>query len=218
MDTVKELVRRHWDRRAADFDEESPSHGLRTDAQTRAWQRLIQEIGGPTPLDVLDVGCGTGFLSILLAELGHRVTGIDVAPAMLGQARAKAAARGLVARFIEGDAEAPELPEKSLDLIVERHVLWTLPHPDTALDVWRRKLRANGRVVLIEGHWGAMEPREEYADMHERLPLFGGRPEGEIAAIVRARGFASVEVEPLMDPELWTEPPAHPRYRVTARV
>jgi hypothetical protein len=60
--------------------------------------------------------------------------------------------------------------------------------------------------------------REEYAEIHDRLPLFGGRPEGEIAALVRARGFAAVEVEPLMDPDLWTEPPAHPRYRVTARV
>jgi ubiquinone/menaquinone biosynthesis C-methylase UbiE len=119
MDSVKELVRRHWDRRAADFDDESPSHGLRTDAQTQAWQRLIAEIAGPTPIDALDVGCDTGFLSLLLAERGHRVTGVDVAPAMLGQARKKAAARGLAARFIEADAEALDLPEASLDLIVE---------------------------------------------------------------------------------------------------
>jgi hypothetical protein len=56
MDSVKELVRRHWDRRAADFDAESPSHGLRTDVQTRAWQRLTAEISGPTPIDALDVG------------------------------------------------------------------------------------------------------------------------------------------------------------------
>jgi ubiquinone/menaquinone biosynthesis C-methylase UbiE len=218
MDSVKELVRRHWDRRAARFDAESPSHGLRTDVQTRAWQRLTAEISGPTPIDALDVGCGTGFLSLLLAERGHRVTAVDVAPSMLALARTKAAARGLTARFIEADAEAPDLPEKSLDLIVERHVLWTLPHPEAALDAWRRLLRANGRVVLIEGHWGAMGLREEYAEIHDRLPLFGGRPEGEIAALVRMRGFVSVEAEPLMDPDLWTEPPAHPRYRVTARV
>src|ERR1700730_3726578 len=92
MDSVKELGRRYWDRRASDFDDESPSHGLRTDGQTRAWQRLIYEIAGPTPIDALDVGCGTGFLSLLLAERGHRVTGVDMAAAMLGQAQKKAMA------------------------------------------------------------------------------------------------------------------------------
>ena len=216
MDTVKALVRQHWNRRAADFDKEA-SHGLLTDDQARAWRRLISYIAGPAPLDVLDVGCGTGFLSLLLAERGHRVTGADVAPTMLAQARAKAAARGLSINFIEADVEALELPLASLDLIVERHVLWTLPHPEAALDSWRRLLRPGGRAVLIEGWWGAMERRDEYAEIHDRLPLFGGRPDDEIAALVRARGFASVAVEPLMDPELWTEPPAHPRYLVTAR-
>ena len=218
MDTVKELVRQHWDRRAATFDKESPSHSAFTDAQAHAWHRMMSEIAGPAPIDVLDVGCGTGFLSLLLAELGHRVTGIDMAPSMLAQARAKAATRGLAANFIEADAEAPNLPLASLDLIVERHVLWTLPHPEAALDTWRHLLRPGGRVVLIEGLWDKMEPRDEYGDIHDRLPLFGGRPEDEIATLVRARGFASVAVDPLMDPELWTEAPAHPRYRVTARV
>lgn len=217
MDPVKELVRRHWDRRAASFDRESPSHGFRNDAQARAWRRLISDVAGATPIDALDVGCGTGFLSLLLAERGHRVTGVDVAPAMLAEARAKAAAQGLDVNFIEADVEALDLPAASLDLIVERHVLWTLPHPEAALDAWRRLLRPGGRLALIEGHWGAMERRDEYAEIHDRLPLFGGRPQDEIAAMVRARGYASVAVEPLMDPELWTEPPAHPRYLVIAR-
>jgi len=218
MDTVKELVRQHWDRRAATFDKESPSHSAFTDAQAHAWHRMMSEVAGPAPLDALDVGCGTGFLSLLLAELGHRVTGIDMAPSMLAQARAKSLARGLTVNFVEADAEAPNLPPASLDLIVERHVLWTLPHPEAALDTWRNLLRPGGRVVLIEGLWDKMEPRDEYAEIRDRLPLFGGRPEDEIAKLVRARGFASVAVDPLMDPDLWTEAPAHPRYRVTASV
>jgi ubiquinone/menaquinone biosynthesis C-methylase UbiE len=216
MDPVKELVRRHWDRRAASFDQESPSHGFRNEVQARAWRHLISEISGQAPLDVLDVGCGTGFLSLLLAERGHRVTGVDVAPAMLAEARVKATTQGLPVNFIEGDVEALDLPPASLDLIVERHVLWTLPHPGVALDTWHRLLRRDGRLVLIEGHWGAMERRDEYAEIHDRLPLFGGRPHEEIAALVRARGYSSVAVEPLMDPELWTKPPAHPRYLVFA--
>ena len=70
---------------------------------------------------------------------------------------------------------------------------------------------------MIEGHWGQTERRDEYNRIYDCLPLFGGRPEAEMAALVRAHGFASVGVEPLMDPKLWTEPPGHPRYLVTAR-
>ena len=217
MDTmrVKELVRQHWNRRAADFDLEA-SHGLLTDAQARAWRRLVADLAGAVPLDVLDIGCGTGFLSLLFAAERHRVTGVDVAPTMLARAREKAAARGLAISFIEADVETLDLPAASQDLIVERHVIWTLPHPEIALDAWRRLLRPGGRLILIEGHWGPDERREEYNQIHDRLPLFGGQPETEMAALVRAHGFAPVSVEPLMDPELWTEPPDHPRYLVTA--
>lgn len=216
MDSVKALVRQHWDRRAADFDLE-PSHGLLNDVQARAWRRLVGNLAGSAPIDVLDMGCGTGFLSLLLAELGHHVTGVDVAPSMLAKARTKAAGQGLPMKFLEADAEAPNLPDASIDLIVERHVLWTLPHPEMALDAWRRLLRTGGRLILIEGQWGTDERREEYAQIHERLPLFGGRPGAEIATLLRAHGFAPVKVEPLMDSDLWTELPAHPRYLVTAQ-
>lgn len=216
MDGVKNLVRQHWDRRAADFDKEA-SHGLLNDAQARAWRRLITKLAGDVSLDVLDVGCGTGFLSLLLAAQGHRVTGADMALTMLDRARAKAAAQGATIRFVASDVETLDgIPNASYDLVVERHVLWTLPHPDTAMDTWRRVLRADGRLAMIEGWWTGMEPRDEYVEIRDRLPLFGGRPEDEISAMVRAHGFATVTAEPLMDAELWTEPPSHPRYIVIA--
>ena len=212
---IKELVRQHWDSRAAEFDKEA-SHGLLNDTQSRAWHELISRIAGTAALDVLDVGCGTGFLSLLLAELGHRVTGIDVAGAMLAMAHRKAAERGLTVDFRHADAEAPDLPAGSFDLVVERHVLWTLPDPALALDNWRQLLRPNARLVLIEGHWEGMKPRDEYAEIHDRLPLFGGRPETEIAGFIASRGFNSVTTQPLMEAELWIEPPTHSRYLVVA--
>jgi 2-polyprenyl-3-methyl-5-hydroxy-6-metoxy-1,4-benzoquinol methylase len=217
MDRIKELVRQHWDWRAADFDKEA-SHGLLNDTQSRAWHELMNRVAGAATLDALDVGCGTGFLSLLLAELGHHVTGIDVATAMLTMARSKAAANGLTIDFRYADAEAPALPAGSFDLIVERHVLWTLPHPGSALDSWRCLLRPGGRLVLIEGQWVGLEARDEYAQIHDRLPLFGGRPHNEIAELVRNCGFNTVTTEPLMEPELWIAPPTHPRYLVTASV
>jgi 2-polyprenyl-3-methyl-5-hydroxy-6-metoxy-1,4-benzoquinol methylase len=215
MDKIKDLVRQHWDRRAPDFDKEA-SHGLLNDTQSQAWHGLISRMAGAATLDVLDIGCGTGFLSLLLAQLGHRVTGIDVAEAMLQLARRKAAGQGLRINFRLADAEAPNLPPRSFDLVVERHVLWTLPHPQTALQSWRELLRRDGRLMLIEGHWQGMEVRDEYTEIHWHLPLFGGRPEDEIADLLRACGFSSIHTEPLMETELWVQPPTHQRYLLIA--
>jgi len=162
---------------------------------------------------VLDVGCGTGFLALLAAEAGHRASGVDMADAMLAQARAKAAARKLAVAFLRADAEAPPFAEHSFDLIVERHVIWTLPDPTRALRSWRTLLRPGGRVALIEGDWD-MAPKDEYEAVHASLPLFGGMPGEHLVQLLRAWNFADVALQPLMDPALWTETPSHPRYVV----
>ena len=62
---------------------------------------------------VLDAGCGTGDLAIWLAGRGHAVTGVDFLPGPIVQARAKAAAAGVTANFLEMDALAiGEIPER----------------------------------------------------------------------------------------------------------
>src|SRR5207237_10912279 len=104
----------------------------------------------PTTLDALDVGCGTGFLSLELAGRGHRVTGIDFAPQMLAEARKKATAQRLAVRFEEGDAEQLPFAAGSFDLVMTRHVLWTLPHPEPAVDEWIRVLRPGGRLAVMD--------------------------------------------------------------------
>ena len=168
---------------------------------------MIRRPGGP--LDALDVGCGTGFLALELAARGHRVTGIDFAPAMLAGARDKAAAQGLAVRFEQGDAEQLPYPDGSFDLVISRHVLWTLPHPEAALDEWLRVLRPGGRLAVIDGaqYNDATAPPQrenarnspEYAAIGDRLPFYGGRPREEIEALLRARGLANVASDPLED-------------------
>ena len=93
-DPVKQQVAAHWDRRAAHFDEDF-GHSIRTADERAAWDRILDlVVPGGGPRDALDAGCGTGFLSLELAARGHRVTGIDFAPAMLAAARGKAEAAG----------------------------------------------------------------------------------------------------------------------------
>src|SRR5499427_11157965 len=181
-DVVKQQVAAHWNRRAAHFDEDF-GHSIRTAAERAAWDRILDlAVPQSRPLDALDVGCGTGFLSFELAARGCRVTGIDFAPAMLAEARRKAAERGVWIRFEEGDAEQLPFAASSFDLVISRHVLWTLPHPEAAIDEWIRVLRPRGRLAVIDGQFDPnflVHQREnartsaEYAAIGDQLPFLG---------------------------------------------
>jgi SAM-dependent methyltransferase len=82
------------------YDAEDPS-----DTGVAFYAGLARETGGP----VLELACGTGRVSIPIARLGFAVTGLDLVPGMLEQARRKSA--GLPARWVEGDARAFDLGE-----------------------------------------------------------------------------------------------------------
>ena len=208
QDPVKQQVAAHWGRRAAGFDADF-GHSIRTAAERAAWDRILDlVVGGRGTLDALDVGCGTGFLSLELAGRGHRVTGIDFAPQMLAEARKKAAAQGVAVRFEEGDAEQLPFAEGSFDLVMTRHVLWTLPHPEQAIDEWIRVLRPGGRLAAMDSQFDPSvlerSPQNarssaEYAGIGDRLPFLGGRPQSEIEALLRAHGLADVAGDPVAD-------------------
>ena len=211
--TVKDIVRRHWARRAADFDS-TASHGLLSSEQRWAWADFLERWVGVSALDVVDIGCGTGFLALQLAELGHRVWALDSTEEMLALARSKAAQHGLEVQFQQGDAEHPPFGDAAFDLVVERHVIWTLPDPLRALGEWRRVLRPGGRVLLIEGDWRRDgSPRtDEYADIQHSLPLYGGRPATVLRDLLEEAGFVALAIEPLAAPALWGSAPDRERY------
>jgi SAM-dependent methyltransferase len=196
---VTEDVRAFWDAEAERFDEE-PDHGLRDPAVRAAWGRLLDEHLPPPPADVLDLGCGTGSLTLLLAEAGHRVHGVDLAPNMVAAARAKVAAAGVAAALVVGDAADPPGRPGAYDVVLTRHVLWALPDPSAALGRWTRLLRPGGRLLLIEGWWWTG----------------GGLTAAETARLVRpyARDVRTVA---LNDPLLWGAPVDDERYLCVAR-
>ena len=207
-DAVKRQVAAHWDRRAPHFDEDF-GHSIRTPAERAAWDRILDLVlPGRTALDALDAGCGTGFLAFELAARGHRVIGVDFSPAMLAEARSKAVERHVSIRFEEADAEQLPFPSGSFDFAISRHVLWTLPHPEAAIDEWVRVLRPAGRLVVLDGQFDPgflVEPSQnartsaEYAAIGDRLPFLGGRPREEIEALFKAHGLVEVGSDPLLD-------------------
>jgi ubiquinone/menaquinone biosynthesis C-methylase UbiE len=207
-DIVKQQVAAHWDRRAPHFDADF-GHSIRTKAERAAWDRILDLVlPGRGPLDALDAGCGTGFLTFELGARGHRVTGVDFAPAMIAEARRKAAERGVSVRFEEADAEQLPFTPGSFDLAISRHLLWTLPHPEAAIDEWIRILRPGGRLVVVDGQFDASatppstenaRTSPEYAAVGDQLPFLGGRSREEIEALLKAHGLVNVVSDPLLD-------------------
>jgi ubiquinone/menaquinone biosynthesis C-methylase UbiE len=115
-----------------------------------AWKGFFaRELGGKR-LKILDVGTGTGFLSIPLAELGHDVVGIDMSEGMMSLCRSKSQERNLEIDLRKGDAEALPFNDESFDIVVSRWVLWTLLHPERAVAEWHRVLKPGGRAYAFD--------------------------------------------------------------------
>ncbi len=186
-----------WDAHAETFDDQ-PDHGLRDPAVRAAWADLLLPLLPPAPAAVVDLGCGTGSLSLLLAEAGHDVCGVDFSTAMLGHARRKAA--GLGVDFRHGDAADPPCPDHFYDVVLVRHVLWAMPDRAAALARWVGLLKPGGRLILVEGRWftGA------------------GIDADQCRALVEAQGCSAV-LRMLTDPALWGKDIDDQRFLVVAR-
>jgi len=150
-------VRDYWEADAPSYDN-SPGHNPQTKLELAVWAAALRRLLPPPPARVLDVGAGTGFLALLLAREGYRVTALDLAPGMLAQLSAKASQRGLSIETVEGNAADP--PRDDFDAVVERHVVWTLPDPIGALQAWRLAA-PKGTLLLVESIWGAVAGPEE---------------------------------------------------------
>lgn len=194
-----EKTRQFWNQEAAHFDNE-PDHGLLDPKVYEAWRRLLSAYVPSTPATILDIGCGTGSLSVLLSQLGHDVTGIDLSPVMIEHAHEKAQEANQDISFMVMDASYPQLTSKQFDVIVCRHILWSLPRPEQVLQRWVQLLNSGGRLVMIEGHWN------NEAGMHSK-------------EVVRAlpMSMKNVRIENLSNqPELWGGKVTDERYLVFA--
>lgn len=112
---------------------------------------LVGRLGIRPGMKVLDVACGTGNSAIPAAKRGADVIGIDIAPNLLEQARARAAAEGVKAQFQEGDAEKLEFPDASFDLVISIYGAMFAPRPELVASELKRVTKSGGRIVM--GNW-----------------------------------------------------------------
>jgi len=146
-----------FDATAAQYDlwYESPLGQAADDIE----KRLMAEAAAPLMAqDTLDLGAGTGQLSLYLAAQGARVTGLDISGKMLARARDKAVQANLACLFLEADAAALPFPDGSFDVVTCLTALEFFPYPADALAEAWRVLRPGGRLVVGTIHrdsaWG----------------------------------------------------------------
>jgi len=221
--TLRDEIREYWSERAATFDE-SPGHGIFSESERMAWHGLFARHLGPAEgRSALDLASGTGVVSHLLDELGFRVTGLDWSETMLERAKAKSAVRQSRIAFRLGDAERIMEEDSSFDVIVTRHLVWTLVDPAAAFAEWLRVLKPGGTLIVIDGDFvnqgrierlivrlesllarrgrGGNGPAlsgdlaERHRSILARLPFREGARAEEVAAMVAQAGFRDVAID-----------------------
>ena len=156
LSALQERINASWNETAARAKGQ-PHHTVRDEEERQIWLDVLRGLLTPAPADILDIGTGTGFLALRCAELGHRVSGVDLSEGMLADGRAIAATRAAAGMMVHppvfriGDAMDPPLPPSTLDVVANRNVLWTLLDPAKAFRNWWTLLRPGGRIVAIHG-------------------------------------------------------------------
>jgi SAM-dependent methyltransferase len=134
-----------------------------TDAQAeRAWQadeitwgmfgvpeREVGILGDVSGLDVVDLGCGTGYFSAWLARRGARPVGVDLTPAQLETARRLQDGTGISFPLVEASAEEVSLPDETFDLALSEYGASIWCDPYRWIPEAHRLLRPGGRLVFL---------------------------------------------------------------------
>ena len=144
---------------------------------------------------VLEVAIGTG-LSLPHYPPDVTVTGVDLSPEMLSQARSRAGELGRDVELLEGDAERLPVDDASYDTVVCALGLCSIPDPGRAIGEMRRALVPGGRLLLLDHIGSSVTPLRGLQWLIERVTVrFAGEHfTRRQLPLVRQAGFDIVEV------------------------
>ncbi|ABR48173.1 Methyltransferase type 11 [Alkaliphilus metalliredigens QYMF] len=158
----------YWNQRARGFSL-SVVEELEDDKKDQ-WLQLFKKYGmTERKLKVLDVGTGSGFFAVLLAQEGHDVTGIDYTPNMLKHAEETARKFNVKLDLRQMDAQNLEFEDESFDLIVTRNLMWNLEFPEKAYREWIRVLKKGGKIINFDGNYYLHLHDDVYKEGYEKI-------------------------------------------------
>jgi len=192
---VKPQIREWWDAAEHDYDAVA-AHGVHSEEERELWTEVItQLLGSDQQLKILDMGTGTGFLALLLAELGYEVTGADWAANKLEKAKKKMEGTGTSVNFVVEDAENLSFESEQFDAVVSRHLIWTLANPDSAFKEWARVTKPGGKVLTDIPARNSHPGNHHFgAEIGKELPFYNGADPGEVISMFEAAGLVNVSV------------------------
>ncbi len=152
-DSRKERIAGYWSKRSDSFQYQRRAE-LHSSMADR-WLLEIQKYLPQRKLKILDVGCGSGFFTILLGKQGHEVLGTDLTPDMIEKSRELAKEEGVDCKFEIMDAENLDFPDETFDVVISRNLTWTLPDAGHAYEEWCRVLKKGGILLNFDANYGS---------------------------------------------------------------
>jgi len=220
--------RDYWDRTSAEWVAPGERNWAKSEPSWGVWHipetelHLIDDVEG---LDVIELGCGTGYVSSWLARRGARPVGIDNSAKQLDTARRLQLEHGLEFPLLHGNAESVPYPDASFDFAISEYgaAIWADPHkwiPEAA-----RLLRPGGRLTFLGNGFLFMLccPDDEDAPATDRLlrDQFGSwrwewpdndsvefhLAHGDMLRLLRRSGFEVEDLIEIQAPEGATDTP-----------
>jgi ubiquinone/menaquinone biosynthesis C-methylase UbiE len=199
-ENLKKSNHEYWGKRSLTYSDVNKEE--LSGIQHEKWQALLdEEIQKIFPskrqdIKILDIGAGPGFISIILSELGYKVTAADFSKEMLAEAKKNYHAAVQLANISRaGDADgydgktvhniefrtedAMELsfPDESFDVVFSRNLTWNLPDPEKAYGEWLRVLKKGGCLLVFDANWYAFlrdeKKRREYEEDRKNVAARG---------------------------------------------
>lgn len=192
---VKQQIREWWDDAQHDYDAVD-AHGVHSKEEKEIWQDVTFQLLGPAKgSKVLDIGTGTGFLALLLAEMGHDVTGADWSERKLEIASKKINNSSTSIKFVIEDAEDLTFEDGQFDAVISRHLIWTLSDPYSAFKEWARVTKPGGKVMSdIPGEHSHPGNHHFGEDIGKELPFYNGADPKEVVDMFEDAGLVDVSV------------------------
>ena len=224
---------KYWQNRAKTYDDgvlEEIDHGHKEDWAKLFSSYLPEDLTGKK---VLDLGCGPGLFSLIMADNGALVTAFDKSSKMLEMAKKNLKDYQGQISFVEGDCEGDFFEKESFDYILSRNLTRMLSLPSKTYLLWKSYLKKSGKLIIVDAAWYSYVWCENYSKLAEKnlregidagydmrvsfdeadlceslakkLPMtYVKRPDFDLA-ILDKMGFAKIEIKENIDPLVYEE-------------